>query len=82
LARLSRLIRRFQTKGSIVRFIRRETLQQKKEKEVSLLYLSVHELLVRTGLPDGLFQDQKSQFGYILKGLGMEHFGIFYGRVV
>jgi hypothetical protein len=24
------------------------------------------------GLPDGLFSDQKSQFGYIVEGLGME----------
>jgi hypothetical protein len=38
-----------------------------------------------TGLPDGLFPDQKSHFGYILEDLGMENvvitsgkFGIFY----
>jgi hypothetical protein len=29
-------------------------------------------------LPDGLFSNQKSQFGYILEGLGMEIFVIFY----
>jgi hypothetical protein len=29
-------------------------------------------------LPDGLFSYQKSQFGYILVGLGMENIGIFY----
>jgi hypothetical protein len=26
----------------------------------------------KPGLPDGLFSNQKSKFGYILKGLGME----------
>jgi hypothetical protein len=31
-----------------------------------------------TGLPDGLFSNQKSEFGYILVGLGMEKVGIFY----
>jgi hypothetical protein len=34
------------------------------------------------GLPDGLFLDQKSQFGYILEGLGMENVGIFFSRLV
>jgi cyanate permease len=29
-------------------------------------------------LPDGLFSYQKSQFGYILEGLGKENVGIFY----
>jgi hypothetical protein len=29
------------------------------------------------GLPDGLFSNQKSQFGQILEGLGMENLGIF-----
>jgi hypothetical protein len=29
------------------------------------------------GLPDGLFSNQKSQFGYILDGLAMENLGIF-----
>jgi hypothetical protein len=29
------------------------------------------------GLPDGLFLDQKSQFGYILDGLGMEMLAYF-----
>jgi hypothetical protein len=43
-----------------------------------------------SGLPDCLFKDQKSQFGYILEGLGMKNvgryslrpFGIIYGRLV
>jgi hypothetical protein len=29
------------------------------------------------GLPDSLFSNKKSQFGYILDGLGMEHGVIF-----
>jgi hypothetical protein len=33
------------------------------------------------GLPDGLLSYQKSQFGYILEGLGMENVGIFYDRL-
>jgi hypothetical protein len=44
-----------------------------------------------TGLPDGLFSNQKYKFGYILEGLGMKKwvilnvirpFGIFYGHLV
>jgi hypothetical protein len=31
-------------------------------------------------LPDGLFSDQKSPFGLIFVGLGMENVGIFYGH--
>jgi hypothetical protein len=31
------------------------------------------------GLPDGIFSNQKSQFGQILEGLEMENVGIFYG---
>jgi hypothetical protein len=30
-----------------------------------------------TGLPDGLFSNQKSQFGSILEGLEMENLGTF-----
>jgi hypothetical protein len=33
---------------------------------------------IQSGLPDGLFSNQKSQFGYILEGLAMEDVGIFY----
>jgi hypothetical protein len=32
------------------------------------------------GLPDGLFLNQKSKFGYILEGLGMENV-IFYDHL-
>jgi hypothetical protein len=37
--------------------------------------LSIPELAA--GLPDGLFSNQKSQFGSILEGLAIENFGIF-----
>jgi hypothetical protein len=30
-------------------------------------------------LPDGIFSNQKSNFGQILEGLGMKKVGIFYG---
>jgi hypothetical protein len=33
-------------------------------------------------LPDGIFSNQKFQFGQNLEGLAGENFGIFYGRVV
>jgi hypothetical protein len=36
----------------------------------------------RTGLPDGKFSNQKSQFGDILEGLGMVNVAIFYGPLV
>jgi hypothetical protein len=36
----------------------------------------------RAGLPDAIFTNQKSQFGYILEGLGIENVGIFYGNLV
>jgi hypothetical protein len=31
-------------------------------------------------LPDGIFSHQKSQFEYILEGLGMGNVGTFYGH--
>jgi hypothetical protein len=34
--------------------------------------------VTRPGLPDDLFSNQKSQFGYIWRGLGMETVSIFY----
>jgi hypothetical protein len=34
------------------------------------------------GLPDGLFSNQKYQFGYILGGLAMENLGVFYDHLV
>jgi hypothetical protein len=33
-------------------------------------------------LPDGLFSNQKSQFGYILEGLAMENLGVSFDRLV
>jgi hypothetical protein len=36
----------------------------------------------RSGLPDGLFSNQKSKFGKILEGLAMEDVGILYGHLV
>jgi hypothetical protein len=32
-------------------------------------------------LPDGIFSNQKSQFGQILEGLEIENIGIFYGHL-
>jgi hypothetical protein len=34
------------------------------------------------GLPDGLFSNKKSKFGYISEGLAMKDAGIFYGHLV
>jgi hypothetical protein len=34
-----------------------------------------------TGLPDGLFLIQKSQFGKILEGLRLKKMDVFYGRL-
>jgi hypothetical protein len=33
------------------------------------------------GMPDGLFSNQKSQFGYILEGLGKENIYIFFDHM-
>jgi hypothetical protein len=35
-----------------------------------------------SGLPDGIFSNQKFQFGKILEGLAMEDVGIFYGHLI
>jgi hypothetical protein len=34
------------------------------------------------GLPDGIFSNQKSQFGKILEGLAMKYVGVFYVHLV
>jgi hypothetical protein len=34
-------------------------------------------LQLNSGLPDGLFSNQKSQFGYIFEGLRLENVDIF-----
>jgi hypothetical protein len=36
----------------------------------------------REGLPDGIFSNQKSQFGKIFEGLAMENVGAFYDHLV
>jgi hypothetical protein len=33
------------------------------------------------GLPDDLFSNKKSQFGYIWEGLGMENVGVYYDHL-
>jgi hypothetical protein len=38
-----------------------------------------HALLA--GLPDGIFSNQKSKFGQIVVGLGMEKVGKFFGHL-
>jgi hypothetical protein len=35
----------------------------------------------KSGLPDGLISNQKSQFGFTLEGLKMENVFIFYGHL-
>jgi hypothetical protein len=42
----------------------------------------IRTTLYNSGLPDGLFSNQKSNFGEILEGLAMEDVGIFYGHLV
>jgi hypothetical protein len=39
-------------------------------------------MLCSTGLPDGIFAYQKSQFWYIFEGLLMFNFDVFYGHLV
>jgi hypothetical protein len=39
------------------------------------------KLLAAAGLPNGLFANQKSQFGYIFEGLRLENVDIFYGHL-
>jgi hypothetical protein len=39
----------------------------------------VYVLLIAE-LPDDIFSNQKSKFGYILEGLAMADVGIFYGQ--
>jgi tellurite resistance-related uncharacterized protein len=48
------------------------------------LHFSSLEFWSKAGMPDGLFSNQKSQFGQSLEGLVMENilclFGLFYGH--
>jgi hypothetical protein len=34
-----------------------------------------------SGLPDGVFSNQKYKFGFILECLGMQNVGLFYGHL-
>jgi hypothetical protein len=54
---------------------------RKKEDEIFVAQLFRH-FGVFSGLPDGLFSNQKSKFGSILEGLAMEDYGILYGLFV
>jgi hypothetical protein len=47
--------------------------------ESSKFALDMYEFV--PGLPDGLFSNQKSQFGQILDGLRMKNAGMFYGHM-
>jgi hypothetical protein len=47
--------------------------------DVALHILAMY-MLTKPGLLDGIFSYQKSQFGYILEGLGMQNVGIFYDK--
>jgi hypothetical protein len=40
------------------------------------------EVTPEPGLPDGIFSNQKSQFGQILEGIGFENVDIFNGHLV
>jgi hypothetical protein len=47
-------------------------------------YICRNSTYVKTspsGLPDGFFSNQKSQFGYILEGLSLKNVDIFYGHL-
>jgi hypothetical protein len=45
-------------------------------------FFSFSNFEATAGLPDGLFSNQKYQFGKILEGLAMENVGIFYVHLV
>jgi hypothetical protein len=50
-----------------------------------LIIPSIHRVKFRgrlTGLPDGIFSNQKSKFRYNLQCLAMEDVGIFYGHLI
>jgi hypothetical protein len=48
----------------------------------SLILIENGRILNRwPGLPDGLFSNQRSQFGKNFQGLGLENFDIFYGHL-
>jgi hypothetical protein len=44
-------------------------------------HLVSHDSCPRTGLPDGIFSHQKSQFGSIMEGFGLENVCILYDHM-
>jgi hypothetical protein len=44
--------------------------------------MAQNQLSSYAGLPDGLFSNQKSQFGYNLEGIGIENAVIFFNHLV
>jgi hypothetical protein len=65
-------------------------LKERKERErerergiefFAILKASSDTFLCGTGLPDGLFSNQKSQFGQFLECLRWENVYIFYGQL-
>jgi hypothetical protein len=54
------------TKNSYIR----RGFPRQKEKQAYLIH-------TQAGLPDGIFPNEKSQFGKILEGFGMEKAGIY-----
>jgi hypothetical protein len=48
----------------------------------SQFFMETNNLPTAPGLPDGIVLNQKSQFGWILKGLAKEDVGTFYGHLV
>jgi hypothetical protein len=55
------------------------TTRERSEKQTDLQLILENRASSHPGLPDGSFSNQKSQFGYILEGLGNEKVGIFFG---
>jgi hypothetical protein len=56
-----------------------ETYFFKQKKET--IAIDCQTLVSHAGLPDGLFSNQKYQFGSILEGLRLENVDIFYGHL-
>jgi hypothetical protein len=45
-------------------------------------FAKIFDTVLKPGLPDGIFFNQKSQFRSLLEGLSMEDDGVFYGHLV
>jgi hypothetical protein len=56
--------------------------RERQKKFQKMFQSAVSSFDCKSGLPDGLFSNQKSKFGQILEGLAMEDVGIFYGHLV